>query len=145
MKQLLLDVINEQYYPSILDIVDIIPEFTGNYEWYINSNTSLWNKCSEEGIRSINGLLKDKIILAFQDSIHIHFFWPGVAPYDFAKSLTRNYINPRWLPISFTTQNRIDRDGTTGIEPIDLSMSEIRPTPICIKKNGPKPVFPYFK
>jgi hypothetical protein len=86
MKQLLLNVINEQYYPSIFDIVNIIPEFTGNYEWYINSNTCLWNKCSEEGIRSIHSLLVDKIILAYQDSLHINFYWPGVAPYDFAKT-----------------------------------------------------------
>ena len=145
MKQLILDVIEEQYYPSILDIVDIIPEFNGNYEWYFNSNTCLWNKCSEHGIRSIHALLEDRFILSFQDSIHINFFWPGVAPYDFAKSLTRNYANPRWLPIRFTTQNRIDRDGITGIEPIDLSMSKIRPTPLNTKENGPKPVFPYCK
>jgi hypothetical protein len=142
MKQILLDIINEQYYPSILDIVDIIPEFTGNYEWYFNSNSVIWHRCSNLAISSIHGLLKDKIILAYQAPMSIRFEHSEIAPYHIAKSLTKNYVKPRWIPICFTTKNRIDRDGTTGIEPIDLSMSEIRPTPICIKKNGPKPVFP---
>jgi hypothetical protein len=145
MKRTILNLINDSCYVSILDIVDLVPGFNGNYEWYFNTNTCLWNKCSEEGIRITHSLLVDKVILAYQDSMHMKFMYPGIAPYKIAKSLTKDYVKPRWMPIGFTTQNRIDRDGVIGFEPIDLSTLEFRPTPIRTKNNGPKAVFPYFE
>lgn len=102
MKESILNLIIRRPHASLFELSERVPGFTGNLIWYINTNTIIWPECSEQAVKAMKSLVQEGKIIPVATTPWVYVF-DGMIPYiPVAKSLTKNYKLPHWLPLEFS-------------------------------------------
>lgn len=101
-KNRLMQLLKKRGYLNLVELQNEIPEFRGNYDWWLNkeSNIILWDSMSEIGLICFNELFEEGLFevepispIGYSDSEKWPDFPVGNFPY---KAV---YEEPHWLPI----------------------------------------------
>ena len=110
MKNDILSFIEKRQHVSMVELCREIPGFSGDLEWYINTNTVIWSSVSKEAIQAMNELMKSQMIIPIITAPLVYMVDGAMLNYPIAKSQTVNYKTPRWMSVVFSTKKQVIKD-----------------------------------
>lgn len=115
--------LDEFGYVSILDIQNRFHYLNGSYEWHMKSNMAIGKNLTKEAIHFLTELVRAKLIIAFPSTDAPILVEQPIYKYPLAKRINYNYKNAHYLPLIFSTFERIKIDGLMNLRLIDLEGS----------------------